>query len=125
MIRGYELERELKLCVGDDSALDRLFAALKPTHAGRMFDGLLEADVVCDFLLAAGRYHSRGHGPADALIAWFEAVAGAGSFRMVKALLAVEQRAKLSAALERAVAAGADRARADAAIALWNLSDAK
>ena len=103
--------------------MDRLFTTLKPTHAGKMFDGLLEADVVVDFLLAAGRYHSRGHGPADALVAWFEAIAGAGSFRMVKALVAAEQREKLKGALAGAAGAGADRARVDGALALWGLSE--
>ena len=123
VLRGYELERELKRCVGDDAAVDRLFTTWKPTHAGKMFDGLLEADVVVDFLLAAGRYHSRGHGPADALVAWFEAIAGAGSFRMVKALVAAEQREKLKGALAGAAGAGADRARVDGALALWGLSE--
>ena len=57
VIKGYELERELKLCMGDDVALDRLFAPLKPSHSNKMFESLMETDVICDFLTAARQYY--------------------------------------------------------------------
>lgn len=129
VLKGYELERELKVSVGDDAALARLFAPLKPAYAGKMFERLMEADVVTDFLAAAGRYYlhlsqsggsagtsagtSAGAGTASAgtgagsgsgsgtiqLINWFDAISLVTSFRMVKALLSNEQRQKLDALL--------------------------
>ena len=59
VIKGYELERELKLCMGDEVALDRLFAPLKPRYATKMFESLMETDVICDFLTAARQYYGK------------------------------------------------------------------
>ena len=101
VIKGYELERELKLCMGDEVALDRLFTPLKPSHANKMFESLMETDVICDFLTAARQYYGKEekqHGMEEGkestnissseimsnsviLLNWFKSISEVSSFR--------------------------------------------
>jgi hypothetical protein len=109
ILKGYELERELKLCTHNDVTLDRLMFGLKPSFANEMFGDILEVDVIVSFLGSLARWNemlrkrdnnsdvnsesdSESKAESNTILLWFEAISKVSTFRILKLLLTENQK---------------------------------
>lgn len=109
IVKGYELEKELRLCDNNDTALNKLMCTVKLSHNHKMFDDLLEVDVVFNFVIFLQKWcinsnksnvNTEEFNTVDRLncnlvFLWFKAISEVASFRIVKLLLSQSQKEKL------------------------------
>jgi hypothetical protein len=119
IIKGYELEKELILCLNNDIALNKLMMTIKLSHCRRIFDDLMEVDVIYNFLICIKKWCAVPLSPnplsstpltsaivvneiinedrvsCNIVFKWFESICKVDSFRILKLLLSESQREQL------------------------------
>jgi hypothetical protein len=115
IIKGYELEKELILCLNNDTALNKLMMTIKLSQCRQIFDDLMEVDVMYNFLICVKKWCSVPLTPnplftpltsaidvneedrlsCNIVFKWFESICKVDSFRILKLLLSESQRGQL------------------------------
>jgi hypothetical protein len=121
IIKGYELEKELLLCINNDTALNKLMATVKISQCRQIFDDLMEVDVIYNFLICIKKWCTTPLTPTPSsptevnmddnevinkdrsncciVFKWFESICKVDSFRILKLLLSDSQKEQLRVVL--------------------------
>lgn len=121
IIKGYELEKELLICINNDAALNKLMTTVKISQCRQIFDDLMEVDVIYNFLICIKKWCTTPLTPTPSsptevnindkevinkdrsdcciVFKWFESICKVDSFRILKLLLSDSQKEQLRVVL--------------------------
>ena len=102
-IHGYELQRRLLAARDNFGSLSLLLGSMRPADSNQMFAGLLEADVLHQFIMALNCVYGpeSNSSKPHLLIEWLAAIADSSSCKLLIRLLDSSQLADVSAMLSR------------------------